>query len=107
MMTMDPTTAPMAQRPSIGRIVHYYYGAVLEMGSQERLSHPKHSHDGPFAAIIVDILDDKGLVELEVLWPTRVLVRFFSNTKPRPERVIAAYSETDKDFHWSWPPRVG
>ena len=51
-----------AQRPSIGRIVHYYYGWVLERGSQER-TNPEQRRDGPFAAIITDIIDDNGLVE--------------------------------------------
>lgn len=67
--------------PTIGRTVHYQ--SYNEKG------------ECAYASIITAINDD-GSVELATFGPNSLYFQHGKN-----------YSETPKENHWNWPPRVG
>lgn len=81
------------QKPSVGRIVHYYEPANRDAADYE-----------PNAAIIVEVYPE-GTVGLYVFPPLFFPPDDKDHTKPAYKQHIH-YSENPKPGHWSWPPRV-
>lgn len=75
------------QKPSVGRIVHYYDGLTAK--------------EPPNAAIVCAI-NDNGTVDLYVLPP-----HIWKDEHDRAHyEENVPYSETPKIGCWTWPPRV-
>lgn len=72
------------QKPSVGRIVHYYYSFA--------------QGEGPIAAIVTGVRDD-GSCDLTLFHPNALL-----HDTIRKEAVPFAPEPTP--LHWNWPPRV-
>jgi hypothetical protein len=72
------------QKPSVGRIVHYGYVDSAYMVPRMELR----------AAIITEVTDDT--VSITVFHPNR----------PATGVQSVRFSETLKEDHWTWPPRV-
>ncbi len=73
--------SPPKQQPSVGRIVHYYYGL----------------HEGPIAAIITAVRD--RTCDLTLFHPSLA-------HGPTIRKEFVEFSEEPRAQHWTWPPRV-
>jgi hypothetical protein len=73
------------QKPSVGRIVHFYQ---------------QNTDENPIPALVIGVYDDSGKVDLTVFGRSR-----FAEPTTMPG-IDVPYSEAPKKGHWSWPPRV-
>lgn len=79
----------MANDPTVGRMVHYYGGALPDVQSPPI--------EGPFAAIVTAVDAGKSIVRLSVVTPSG------------PDlKLLARYDEAHapQGGTWRWPPRV-
>ena len=80
-MSNDKIETPVAQPPSIGRIVHFHAAA---------------GDPGPYAGIVVRVLPGTtNIVDLANLGPNSL---YFNHSVP--------FSPAPHPGCWSWPPRV-
>lgn len=96
--TIGATVA--AQRPTVGRVVHYYRTIVHDADGP----HPRRTRGGPYAAVITGVFDEyspSSRVEIAVLYPGNLAKHYGWRTD-----VIADMAPEPTGECWSWPPRV-
>lgn len=80
----------MEQKPSVGRIVHYF-------PSEQDTEALSNGNDGPIAAIVTRVWDASGCVNLTV---------FPDYSSPVARSSVLPRSDALRTNSWEWPPRV-